>query len=183
MKPVARLILKAVVLAWSAPNTLVGLSLLVLFGRGARIAWVDGALEAWGSGIRLMFARYSPIGASAMTLGHVVLGTNQTILAMARDHERVHVRQAERWGPFFLPAYLGASFLLWIRGKDAYRHNPFEIAAYGETVIRHEETVEAGGFPKGRSALGLRMAILGLFLLSGFLLVMVSLRQPEPFEE
>lgn len=182
MKPVARLILKAVVMAWSAPNTLVGLSLLVLFGRGARIAWVDGALEAWGSGIRLMFARYSPIGASAMTLGHVVLGTDQTILAMARDHERVHVRQAERWGPFFLPAYLGFSLFLWIRGKDVYRHNPFEIAAYGKTVIRNE-TVEDGEIPRGRSALGLRMAIVGLFLLTGFLLVMASLRQPERFEE
>jgi len=49
-------------------------------------------------------------------------------------------------------------------------------------VIRNE-TVEDGEIPRGRSALGLRMAILGLFLLSGFLLVMASLRQLERFEE
>ncbi|MFM7540188.1 MAG: hypothetical protein ACKO9Z_11070 [Planctomycetota bacterium] len=179
MKPVARLILKAVVMAWSAPNTLAGLSLLVLFGRGARIAWVDGALEAWGGGLRSMFERFSPIGATAMTLGHVVLGTDQTILALARDHERVHVRQAERWGPFFLPAYLGLSFFLWMRGKDAYRQNPFEVAAYGETVIRRAETIKAGELPRGRSALGLRMAMLGVFLLAALTLVMASLRQME----
>ena len=46
-------------------------------------------------------------------------------------HEMVHVRQYERWGPFFIPAYLACSLGLWLAGKDAYRDNPFEREAYG----------------------------------------------------
>jgi hypothetical protein len=42
----------------------------------------------------------------AITLGHVVLATTESALKKTRSHERVHVRQYERWGPFFIPAYL-----------------------------------------------------------------------------
>jgi len=42
----------------------------------------------------------------------------------------VHVRQYERWGPLFGPAYLGCSLVLWLMGKRAYRDNPFEVEAY-----------------------------------------------------
>lgn len=66
----------------------------------------------------------------AMTLGHIILGQTEAALDVSRDHEHVHVRQYERWGPFFLPAYLGCSFVLWMQGRDAYRDNPFEVAAY-----------------------------------------------------
>jgi hypothetical protein len=65
-----------------------------------------------------------------MTLGHVVLGLNQKALADTRAHERVHVRQCERWGPLFLPAYGLASAVAWARGQDAYRENRFEREAY-----------------------------------------------------
>ena len=43
-----------------------------------------------------------------------------------RDHEQAHVRQAERWGPVFIPAYLAASMLAWSRGGHYYRDNWFE---------------------------------------------------------
>ena len=55
-----------------------------------------------------------------MTLGHVVLGLDRDALEWSRDHERVHVRQCERWGPLFLPAYLLASAYLWFRGRRFY---------------------------------------------------------------
>jgi hypothetical protein len=66
-----------------------------------------------------------------MTLGHVVLGVNQLALDETRDHERVHVRQVERWGPAFIPAYLLASILAWMRGQDPYLDNHFEREAFG----------------------------------------------------
>ena len=65
-----------------------------------------------------------------MTLGHTIVGQTENGLAVAREHEQVHVRQYERWGPLFIPAYLLCSFLLWIRNRDYYRENPFEIEAY-----------------------------------------------------
>jgi hypothetical protein len=71
-----------------------------------------------------------PGGASAMTLGHVVIARDAASHTSTREHERVHVRQCERWGPLFIPSYLLMSLVLKIRGKDAYRDNPFEREAY-----------------------------------------------------
>ena len=65
-----------------------------------------------------------------MTLGHVVLGRDREALEWSRAHERVHVRQCERWGPFFLPAYGVASLIAMSRGERAYRDNAFEREAY-----------------------------------------------------
>ena len=65
-----------------------------------------------------------------MTLGHVVLGVDGPALDFTRPHERVHVRQCERWGPLFIPAYLLASAYQRARGRHAYRDNPFEREAY-----------------------------------------------------
>ena len=50
-------------------------------------------------------------------------------LAWSRTHERVHVAQYERWGPFFLPAYVAASLWAFARGGDFYLDNVFERAA------------------------------------------------------
>jgi hypothetical protein len=61
-----------------------------------------------------------------MTLGHVILGQSAADLNLVRDHEQAHVRQAERWGPAFIPAYLAASVLAWRRGGHYYRDNWFE---------------------------------------------------------
>jgi hypothetical protein len=46
-----------------------------------------------------------------------------------RRHERVHVRQYERWGPLFIPLYLGASAWALVNGRDPYCDNPFEREA------------------------------------------------------
>jgi hypothetical protein len=51
---------------------------------------------------------------------------------ISRDHEMVHVRQFERWGPLMGPAYLGCSLVLWFMGRRPYHDNPFETQAYEE---------------------------------------------------
>jgi hypothetical protein len=59
-----------------------------------------------------------------------VLGTSRAALDATRAHERVHVRQYERWGPLFVPLYLAASIWAAVNGGDAYYDNPFEREAW-----------------------------------------------------
>ena len=68
----------------------------------------------------------------AFTLGHTVLGQTDAALDISHDHEMVHVRQFERWGPLMGPAYLGCSLVLWLTHRRPYRDNPFEREAYDE---------------------------------------------------
>ena len=112
---------------WPAPYTLMGIAIgLLLFGRFRR---VNGIVEIHSPQIAAILNRlYVP--ALAMTFGHVVFGQSQAALDATRDHELVHVRQYERWGIVFVPAYLVASAYLLVKGRDAYRENPFEIEAY-----------------------------------------------------
>lgn len=93
---------------------------------------VRGVLEASGGivGVLLRYCTILPGGASAMTLGHVVLGVNRAALKRSRRHERIHVRQCERWGPLFLPAYLLASLWVLLCGRRPYLDNPFEREAF-----------------------------------------------------
>ena len=112
---------------WASPNTLLGIAVGLLLG--GRFRWVDGVVEIHGRGVAWLLARMV-VPAAAMTVGHVVLGRTPELLQDTRKHERVHVRQYERWGLFFLPAYLGISAWLYLRRRDGYRENPFEIEAY-----------------------------------------------------
>ena len=125
-------LIKLLLYLWAGPTTLAGL-LLALLARlgGGETKVVDGVLEAHGGLLTALLERV-PIagGASAMTLGHVVIGRNQTDLDVTRVHERVHVKQYERWGPFFVPAYFAACALAWSRGQRAYRDSHFEREAY-----------------------------------------------------
>jgi hypothetical protein len=118
---------------WAAPTTCVGL-ILIMFASGSavRVRVVRGVIEAQGGAIGWLLEHGVPLpgGASAMTLGHVVIGRDQRCLDETREHERVHVRQCERWGPLFIPAYLSASVIVRLRGRDAYRDNPFEREAF-----------------------------------------------------
>ena len=124
---------------WALPTTLIGLLFLPLALLKGRARIVDGVCELHGPLIKFFLHRCVPIqnGASAMTLGHVVIGCDQECLDRSREHERVHVRQYERWGPLFIPAYLLSSFVLLVRGCDAYRDNPFEREAYAIDSPRH----------------------------------------------
>lgn len=98
----------------------------------------EGCIEFWGGGV-VWALRSLPIRPVAMTLGHVILGVDQGTLERVGSHERVHVRQYERWGPFFLPAYGLASWWVWRRGLRAYRDNPFEVEAYNDDARRTAE--------------------------------------------
>jgi len=120
---------------WASPPTLVGLTLAALAGRGGSIGLVDGVVEAHGPRLRWALAHLPPLtgGAVAVTLGHVVLGRDARALEDTRAHERVHVRQYERWGPFFIPVYLAASVWIAWRGGHPYFDNPFEREAWETT--------------------------------------------------
>ena len=67
---------------------------------------------------------------AALTLGHVVLAVDARSLTALRAHEREHVRQYERWGALFGPAYLLSVLWQVLRGADPYRANRFERQAY-----------------------------------------------------
>ncbi|HWP20625.1 MAG TPA: signal peptide prediction [Burkholderiaceae bacterium] len=116
---------RAFALLWAAPWTVTGLALAAaLLALGGRARWIDGALEV---APRRPPRRAWPF--AAITLGHVVLGVDPVALARVRGHERVHVRQYERYGPFLVPLYLLASAWVWVRGGHPYRDNPFEREA------------------------------------------------------
>jgi hypothetical protein len=110
--------------AWAAPTTLVGLLAGALtIGTGGRVQCREGALEFHG-GFASWLARKGNF--SAMTLGHVIIGRDPWSLEFCREHEQAHVRQVERWGPAFIPAYLLASLLAWRQGRHYYWDNWFE---------------------------------------------------------
>jgi hypothetical protein len=132
-------LLRPLAYLWASPNTLLGLAfVLPAVAGGGRVRVERGAVEIHGGFARWFLARgirwVAPIGgpAAALTLGHVILGQDRNCLDVSRDHEHVHVRQYERWGPFFLPAYFAGSFLAWRRGQHPYLDNPFEREAYRE---------------------------------------------------
>lgn len=111
---------------WAAPCSAVGLicaGVLCLGGGSARL--VQGVLEVALSET----PRRSRLPFTAITLGHVVLGTDRPMLEAVRAHEQVHVRQYEHWGIFFFLAYPAASLYQWLRGRRPYWDNPFEVQA------------------------------------------------------
>lgn len=123
---------------WASPASVLGL--LAGTSGGWRATWtvIDGVIEiegpviAWG----LRYLTLLPGGASALTLGHVVLGRDARTLDESRDHEHVHVRQYEVWGPFFFPAYAVASAMAAFRGRHYYYDNAFEQEAYSSDAER-----------------------------------------------
>ena len=135
MRPFARLLLHVLGSIWTFPNTLLGLTAwLLLFPVGARGRLVSGVFEIEGPPIRRLLKSVFG-GAIGVTLGQTVLSWTQTTHTLAREHERVHVRQYLVWGPFFLPAYGLASLWVWLRGGNPYYANPFERQAYAIACI------------------------------------------------
>ncbi len=117
---------------WALPWTLCGLVIGGLaLASGGSVRRSRGTLGFAGGAARV-FLRSCPFvhGASAMAWGHVILGQSSADLDDAYEHELVHVRQYERWGPLFVPAYLAASAWQIMRGRHPYWDNPFEREAY-----------------------------------------------------
>ena len=130
-----RVVGKLLAYLWASPYTWLGCTVGVLgLCTGGKVRLLDGILEFHG-GATQWCVRRLPLGEStlAITLGHTVLGQTEAGLDIAHDHEMVHVRQFERWGPFMGPAYLLSSLVIWLRGGRAYWDNPFEREAYGAT--------------------------------------------------
>jgi hypothetical protein len=132
--PALKLALRLLAYAWAAPYSAVGFLvglLALLFG--ARMHVHQGALEFGGGRIGALLARLpGRFRFCAITFGHVILGVDHTALAAARAHEQVHVRQYERWGPLFIPAYLLSSLAQWVCGRSPYLDNHFEREAYAK---------------------------------------------------
>ena len=132
---------------WALPTTLVGLALAgaAVFGGHARVR--AGVVEAWGGWLARFLGAW-PLGAAAMALGHVILATTIEDLERHAEHERVHVRQCERWGPLFLPAYAMASLWAWTRGRDPYRGNAFECEAFAADDARLAAASDGSADPR-----------------------------------
>ena len=125
-----------IVYLWVFPATVLALPLVsIALLQGGSVRIVRGVLEVHGGIVTGLLRRGLPwVGpGAAITFGHVILGCDQMCLSRSREHERVHVCQYERWGPFFIPIYLLASLVLYCRGHDPYRDNPFEREAFEQT--------------------------------------------------
>lgn len=108
--------------AWASPLTAVGVVLGALSRSRPRVH--DGVLlfaDARGVGGRMLHWR----GFAATALGHAIIATGRPGERLLQ-HELVHVRQAERWGPLFVPLYLAGLL------RYGYRANPLERAAYAD---------------------------------------------------
>jgi hypothetical protein len=124
-----RLLTRPLVYAWAAPTTLVGLTAGALtLASGGQVQVRRGALEFHGGFSRWLLERRM-VMASAMTLGHAIIGRDVGCLDRCRDHEQAHVRQVERWGGLFIPVYLLASLWAWSKGRHYYLDNWFEVDA------------------------------------------------------
>ena len=128
--------LKILVRVWAAPYSALGLLLgllVMVFGGQARKR--QGALEFGGGRVGLLVSHAPPPFAfAAITFGHVILGLDAATLDAVREHEQVHIRQYERWGPLFGPAYLLSSLVQLARGGRPYLDNRFEREAYAKAA-------------------------------------------------
>ena len=127
-----RVLFRFLGIIWASPYTLIGLFLGGIgVCTGGHVQIRGRVVEFYGGAVKWQVLRL-PHGqfTLAFTLGHTVLGQSDASLDISRDHDLVHVRQFERWGPFMGPAYLLSSLVLWIAGRRPYRDNPFEREAY-----------------------------------------------------
>jgi hypothetical protein len=123
---------------WVLPISCIGIVLIpfvIVSGGAVRIA--AGVIEAEGGILPFLLSRFRPLfPIEAITIGHVVFGQNRESLLRCREHERVHVRQYERWGPFFPLLYILSSFTALVRGMDPYRDNRFEQEAFRTSDVK-----------------------------------------------
>ena len=116
---------------WPSPYTVLGLWLFLAPWSGRR-RWIlhRGTIGIVGPAVERLLS-WVPIrgGAAALTLGHTIWAASESSFYESWEHEYVHVRQYERWGLLFVPAYFAGGWWQWMRGRDAYWDNPFEVEA------------------------------------------------------
>lgn len=128
-------LLRPLAYLWASPYTLLGLLIGLLgLATGGKASIRGPVVQFHGGAVKWLIQHLLPNGpfVLAMTLGHVVIGQTEASLDISHEHELVHVRQFERWGPLMGPAYLLCSAVVWMQGGRAYRDNPFEREAYGD---------------------------------------------------
>lgn len=118
---------------WALPLTLFGLlfalPVLLWHGHAQLLHGRTIALLVSGPFANAVLSRH-PFGAmTAMALGHIIIADPQELSSRVLAHELAHVRQAMHWGSVFPFAYLACSAWAAVRGRDAYWHNHFEMAA------------------------------------------------------
>lgn len=116
---------------WASPCTAVGaVAALPLLATGGRARWVAGALEVtFRPCVTDCGPRLRALPFRGIVFGHIILAVTEEELRQIGPHERVHVAQCERWGPFFFVAYGLSSLWQLLRGRDVYRDNHFEVQA------------------------------------------------------
>lgn len=116
---------------WAAPLSVSGLAIAGISRvTGGGVSLVTGVVEAHGGWPgRLLPHLGVGVRPAAITIGHVVMAVDQDTLERTRNHERVHVAQAERWGILFPLAYLMAAGAALLRGGHPYWDNRFEQEA------------------------------------------------------
>ena len=120
---------------WAMPTSAVAFPLVTanaLCG-GQTIVW-HGILEIQGPLVRKVL-HHKAFQAAALTLGHVILCADNEARCRFRAHELVHVQQAERWGPLFLPLYLALAAWTWRKTGHGYWHHPWEVEARRKSGI------------------------------------------------
>ena len=116
---------------WPLPNSLLGLIVGVLPFLGKRTYTLRrGTIGIHGPAMKRLL-QLVPIqgGATALTLGHIILAADSASFDETFEHEWIHVRQYLWWGPFFIPAYFFNSLWRWSRGQGIYIDNDFEVQA------------------------------------------------------
>ena len=111
--------MRALVYAWTSPNTALG---LVVGALAFQLPRVTSGVIVFDGPVRGSLWLIGRFRRSAITLGHVVVA-NRPVRGRLLVHELHHVRQYERLGPLYLPAYLA------IYTFTGYRRHPFEVAA------------------------------------------------------
>lgn len=152
---------RVLVYLWASPATLLGLaSIPIACVSGGKVRVAGGLIEVSGGLVSLFLRRcmFAIGSASAMTLGHVVLGQDESCLDRNREHERVHVGQYERWGSLMIPLYLLSSAAARLRGAHPYWDNRFEREAYSQeaqtslSLLLHENQLLDRGRSGSREA-------------------------------
>jgi hypothetical protein len=126
-------------IAWASPASALGLvmtALLLPFGAELRV--LKGVLEV------CLRSRSSSSGSqesdrrlpfAAITFGHVVIARTHADHVRLRAHERVHVKQYERWAVLFLLAYPAESLLQLLLGRRPHLDNRFEVQARVQAAV------------------------------------------------
>jgi hypothetical protein len=124
---------------WALPVTALGVVQALVLGAHLARTDVDGVMHFVAPARGPLAWFFRGFGVQAFTWGATITYANERGPTQVElvQHERVHVYQTMALGPLMPLAYVGASALLWLRGKRAYYDNPFEVAARRKETASH----------------------------------------------